>query len=34
LGESSRDLFERAAEIVNTGDVIIRLDSDDTHEPE
>tara|TARA_B100002052_G_scaffold298905_1_gene334133 strand:+ start:691 stop:1494 length:804 start_codon:yes stop_codon:yes gene_type:complete len=34
LGESSRDLFERAAEIVNTGDVIIRLDCDDTHEPE
>jgi len=34
LGESSRDLFERAAEIVEPGDVIIRLDCDDTHEPE
>lgn len=33
LGESSRDLFERAAEIANKGDVIIRLDCDDTHEP-
>ena len=33
LGESSRDLFERAAEITNKGDVIIRLDCDDTHEP-
>ncbi len=34
LGESSRDLFERAAEIVSDGDVIVRLDCDDTHEPE
>lgn len=34
LGESSRDLFERAAEIAGVGDVIIRLDCDDTHEPE
>lgn len=34
LGESSRDLFERASEIVKSGDVIIRLDCDDTHEPE
>ncbi len=34
LGESSRDLFERAAEIVSVGDVIVRLDCDDTHEPE
>lgn len=34
LGESSRDLFERASEIVQSGDVIIRLDCDDTHEPE
>lgn len=33
LGESSRDLFERAAEMANKGDVIIRLDCDDTHEP-
>ena len=34
LGESSRDLFERARELVTEGDVIIRLDCDDTHEPE
>lgn len=34
LGESSRDLFERAAEIIKAGDVIVRLDCDDTHEPE
>lgn len=34
LGESSRDLFERAAEIAVSGDVIVRLDCDDTHEPE
>lgn len=34
LGESSRDLFERAAEITRSGDVIVRLDCDDTHEPE
>jgi len=34
LGESSRDLFERASEISADHDVIIRLDCDDTHEPE
>lgn len=34
LGESSRDLFERANEIAQDGDVIVRLDCDDTHEPE
>lgn len=34
LGESCRDLFERAAEISSDGDVIVRLDCDDTHEPE
>ena len=34
LGETSRDLFERAAEICGPGDVIVRLDCDDTHEPE
>lgn len=33
LGETSRDLFERAAEIADDDDVIIRLDCDDTHEP-
>ncbi len=34
LGESSRDLFERASELAQPGDIIIRLDCDDTHEPE
>lgn len=34
LGETSRDLFERAADIASAGDVIVRLDCDDTHEPE
>lgn len=34
LGETARDLFERAAELIKPGDVIIRLDCDDTHEPE
>lgn len=34
LGESARDLFERAAELADEGDVIVRLDCDDTHEPE
>jgi dolichol-phosphate mannosyltransferase len=34
LGESVRDLFEKAAEITRPGDVIVRLDCDDTHEPE
>lgn len=34
LGESSRDLFERASEIAGKDDVIVRLDCDDTHEPE
>lgn len=33
LGESSRDLFERAGEIATDGDVIVRLDCDDTHDP-
>jgi len=33
LGESSRDLFERVVEIGKEGDVIIRMDCDDTHEP-
>jgi len=33
LGESSRDLFERASEIAKGGDVIVRLDCDDTHDP-
>jgi len=34
LGETSRDLFERASELTKEGDVIIRLDCDDTHEAE
>jgi dolichol-phosphate mannosyltransferase len=34
LGETSRDLFERACEICNPDDVIIRMDCDDTHEPQ
>lgn len=34
LGETMRDLFERSVEISSPGDIIIRLDCDDTHEPE
>lgn len=34
LGESIRDLFERAAEICRPEDRIVRMDCDDTHEPE
>ena len=34
LGEAIRDLFEKSAELAYPGDVIIRLDCDDTHEPE
>lgn len=34
LGETSRDLFERAAELADPADVIVRMDCDDTHEPE
>jgi len=33
LGETARDLFERAAEICQPDDVIVRMDCDDTHEP-
>jgi dolichol-phosphate mannosyltransferase len=33
LGETSRDLFERAAELADPNDAIVRLDSDNTHEP-
>ena len=33
LGESSRDLFEKAVQIGKQGDYIIRMDCDDTHEP-
>ena len=34
LGESARDLFEKAAEMSNDEDILIRMDCDDTHEPE
>ena len=34
LGETSRDLFERAAETCAPDDIIVRMDCDDTHEPE
>ena len=34
LGETSRDLFEKAVELSQNGDIIIRMDCDDTHEPE
>ena len=33
LGETSRDNFEAAAKLSNDGDIIVRLDCDDTHEP-
>ena len=33
LGETSRDLFEKAAEMADDQDIIIRMDSDDTHDP-
>ena len=33
LGETARDLFEHAAEICEAGDVIVRMDCDDTHDP-
>jgi len=34
LGETSRDLFEWAAELADPYDVLVRLDCDNTHEPE
>lgn len=33
LGETSRDLFEMAAELAGPEDIIIRMDCDNTHEP-
>lgn len=33
LWETVRDGFERAAEICQPDDIIIRMDADDTHEP-
>jgi dolichol-phosphate mannosyltransferase len=34
LGETSRDNFEAAAKLSADNDIIVRLDCDDTHEPE
>lgn len=34
LGETSRDGFEAAAELAVPGDLIVRMDADNTHEPE
>lgn len=34
LGETARDLFEKAAEMADNDDIIVRMDCDDTHEPE
>jgi len=34
LGETERDLFERAAEIAADDDVIIRVEGDNTHKPQ
>jgi len=34
LGETSRDLFERAAEVCDPDDVIVRMDCDASHGPE
>lgn len=34
LGETIRDLFEYAAEVSDPEDIIIRMDCDDTHEPQ
>jgi dolichol-phosphate mannosyltransferase len=33
LGESERDGFEKAAEISQPGDIIVRVEGDDTHDP-
>jgi dolichol-phosphate mannosyltransferase len=33
LGETSRDLFELAAELARPDDILVRMDCDDTHEP-
>lgn len=34
LGETSRDNFEAAARLSQDGDIIVRLDCDDTHDPD
>ena len=33
LGETARDGFEYIAEVASPGDVVVRMDCDDTHEP-
>ena len=33
LGETSRDLFEKAVSLAEKDDIIIRMDADDTHSP-
>ena len=33
LGETSRDLFEKAVSLAKKDDIIIRMDADDTHSP-
>lgn len=34
LGETSRDLFEKAAQMADDKDILVRMDCDDTHEPD
>src|ERR1051325_354329 len=34
LGETVRDLFEAAAETTAEGDIVVRMDCDDTHDPQ
>ncbi|OGT09891.1 MAG: hypothetical protein A2X77_04800 [Gammaproteobacteria bacterium GWE2_42_36] len=34
LGETIRDLFEKVTEMADDNDIIVRMDCDDTHEPE
>lgn len=33
LGETARDMFEEAAQLAGPGDIFIRMDADDTHDP-
>jgi len=33
LGETSRDMFEKAAKMADENDILIRMDCDDTHDP-
>lgn len=34
LGETARDGFEHIAEVASSGDIIVRMDCDDTHDPQ